>query len=139
MYHTLDCRRTEYRPTARAHDAADRKLQGIGNTRFKSVTGARRPAETRVLRGLKNTDHKVRYFLEMPPKILFYKFLFFYVDYPQNSPSNLLTVTARLYRRTRHVAIRAKHATVAGPWLQNDAAAFAVVEVLAGIRRHALF
>jgi hypothetical protein len=41
-----------------------------------------------------------------------------------------------LYRRTRHIAIRAEHAAVTRERLEDSAAALAIVEKLAGIGRH---
>jgi hypothetical protein len=43
-----------------------------------------------------------------------------------------------LHRRTRNRTIGAKHAAIARKRLQSLAAAFAVIEELAGVRRHGL-
>src|ERR1700722_10504618 len=52
--------------------------------------------------------------------------------------AKLCAAIPRLYRRARHGAIRAKHATIARLRFQPFAAAFAIIEELAGVRRHDL-
>ena len=52
--------------------------------------------------------------------------------------SGSAAATSGLDRRTRHRTVRTKYATIAGQWLKPFAAAFAVIEELAGVRRHVL-
>jgi hypothetical protein len=61
----------------------------------------------------------------------------------EGAPTRDALVTARAFavllnRRARHGAIGAEHAAIAGLGLKPAAAAAAVVEELAGVRRHSL-